>query len=62
MKQYFIKAFLSAGILALATSSFAQDNREKSKDKDVEQIIIMRKGEGANKKTVIETLCFKGWF
>src|SRR5687767_11356676 len=54
MKQYLIKAFLSAGIIALAAPSFAQDNKEKSKEKDIEQIIIMRKGEGADKKTVIE--------
>ncbi len=57
MKRYLIKKFIVAGIALSAVSSvFAQDTKEKEKEKekkDVQQIIITRKGD-PNEKTVIE--------
>lgn len=52
MKQYFFNRILLAGTILFTApvSLFAQ---EKAKDKDVEQIIITRKGNN-NEKTVIE--------
>jgi serine protease Do len=54
MKQYFIKRILLAGsiLFAVPATLLAQD-KVKDKNKDVEQIIITRKGDDA-KKTVIE--------
>lgn len=57
MKKYLIKTFVVAGVaLCTLSSLFAQDAKEKEKTKDkkdVQQIIITRKGH-ADEKTVIE--------
>lgn len=56
MKQYFIRRILLAGAILFTTSAslLAQDaEKDKVKNKDVEQIIITRKGD-ASGKTVIE--------
>jgi serine protease Do len=56
MKQYFFRRILLAGVIlfTVQASLLAQDNeKDKVKNKDVEQIIITRKGDGTE-KTVIE--------
>ena len=54
MKQLIIKGIF-AGLAFLAVPSFAQDktDKEKTKDKDFQQIIITRKGN-TDGKTLIE--------
>lgn len=54
MKQYFIKRILLAGsILFTVPATLLAQDKVKDKNKDVEQIIITRKGDDAE-KTVIE--------
>src|SRR5688500_2223004 len=54
MKQYFIKRILLAGgILFTVPATLLAQDKIKEKTKDVEQIIITRKGDNTE-KTVIE--------
>ncbi len=59
MKRFFMRQILGAILFSVPVALFAQDNKgqenkeEKDKSKDIEQIIITRKGD-TNEKTVIE--------